>query len=236
MLIRHSRALVRKYYLHMKKYAILIVLFIMPICAYLFFATGVNQFAKLPTLTEKVNELPEGKTWSGKPIVLKDKITVIGFPGRDMFRDRGNAFNLDQKIYKRYRDFNDFQVVFVAPIGTEEEVKRVREELEPISDLEKWDYVFLEPEQIQEFYDSFKMQGQLDQNLGTPNVYILDKERNLRGRKGKDKKGVEEYKEGYNTISAAELHNEMMDDMKVILAEYRLALKKYNKIVSDSNK
>ncbi|WP_430614007.1 hypothetical protein [Flavobacterium sp. JP2137] len=218
----------------MKKYIILTVLFIMPICAYLFFATGVNQFAQLPTLTVGVNELPEGKTWSGNPIVLKDKITVIGFPGFDMFRDRGNAFNLDQKIYKRYRDFNDFQVVFVAPIGSEEEVKRVRAELEPISDLEKWDYLFLEPEEITAFYDSFKIHGKLDKNLGTPDVFILDKERNLRGRKGKNHKGEEEYREGYNTISAADLHNEMMDDMKVILAEYRLALKKYNKIVSDT--
>ena len=52
---------------------------------------------------------------------------------------------------------------------------------------------------------------------------------NLRGRKGKNKKGEEEYREGYNTISAADLHNEMADDVKVILAEYRLALKKNNK-------
>jgi hypothetical protein len=43
--------------------------------------------------------------------------------------------------------------------------------------------------------------------------------RNLRGRKGKD------YKEGYSTFSPAELSNEM-DDFKVILYEYRAALKK----------
>ena len=53
-----------------------------------------------------------------------------------------------------------------------------------------------------------------------------DKELNHRGRKGKNKKGEEEYKESYNTISAADLHNEMTDDVKIILREYRLALKK----------
>jgi hypothetical protein len=57
-------------------------------------------------------------------------------------------------------------------------------------------------------------------------VIIVDKERNHRGRKGKNKKGVAEYKESYNTISAADLHNEMTDDVKIILREYRLALKK----------
>jgi hypothetical protein len=56
-------------------------------------------------------------------------------------------------------------------------------------------------------------------------VYIIDKKRNLRGRKGKSVKGEEEYKEGYNTSLVSELHNEMTDDVKVILAEYRLALK-----------
>jgi hypothetical protein len=40
--------------------------------------------------------------------------------------------------------------------------------------------------------------------------------------------GEPEYKEGYNTTSASDLHNDMMDDVKIILAEYRLALKRNN--------
>jgi hypothetical protein len=70
--------------------------------------------------------------------------------------------------------------------------------------------------------------GKLDAKSGTPYVYIDDKKRNLRGRKGKSDKGEPEYKEGYNTTSAADLHNDMMDDVKIILAEYRLALKRNN--------
>ena len=37
-----------------------------------------------------------------------------------------------------------------------------------------------------------------------------------------------EYRECYNSESAAELHNEMSDDVKILLREYRLALKKNN--------
>ena len=33
---------------------------------------------------------------------------------------------------------------------------------------------------------------------------------------------------GYDARSVADIHNNMVDDVKVILAEYRLALKKYN--------
>jgi hypothetical protein len=38
----------------------------------------------------------------------------------------------------------------------------------------------------------------------------------------------DEYKEGYNAASPSDLYNEMTDDVKVILAEYRLALKRNN--------
>jgi hypothetical protein len=34
---------------------------------------------------------------------------------------------------------------------------------------------------------------------------------------------------GFNAESVAEINNKMLDDVKVILAEYRRALKKYNK-------
>jgi hypothetical protein len=54
-------------------------------------------------------------------------------------------------------------------------------------------------------------------------IYILDKERNLRGRKDRN-----DYKEGYDTFHPSELSNEMLDDFKVILYEYRAALKKNN--------
>jgi hypothetical protein len=81
--------------------------------------------------------------------------------------------------------------------------------------------VFASVDEIAAYYNQLKLVEKLDSNLGTPNVYIIDKERNLRGRK--DKKA---YKEGYNTFHPSELSNEMLDDFKVILYEYRAALKK----------
>lgn len=202
----------------------------MPISAYLFFATGVNNFSKLPIITEQVSELPIGESSLGKQPRLEGKITVVGFLGTDLFKNRGDAFNLNQKIYNRYKEFDDFQMVFVVPVEAKEEAELVRKELEPISDLFNWNYLFLERDAIQGFFDSLGLVGKLDKNYATSNVYIIDKELNLRGRKGLNKQGRDEYMEGYNTISAADLHNEMMDDMKVVLAEYRLALKKYNRI------
>ena len=65
----------------------------------------------------------------------------------------------------------------------------------------------------------------MDENLGTPYVFIIDKDRNLRGRKDDEEEGT---KYGFNTNSVAELNNKIEDDVNIILAEYRLALKKNN--------
>ncbi|KAF2519998.1 hypothetical protein E0W68_01865 [Flavobacterium salilacus subsp. salilacus] len=213
----------------MKKTIVLFVLFALPIVAYLFFASGINTFAKLPIVTPTIKELPEWRSLSGEKIKLKDKITILGFPGEGVLYNKGNAFNLNQKIYNKNKEFTDFQMVMVAPIGTENQAKELLEELGRITDVSGWHFVFASPQEIQEYYGGLQLVGQLDEKHGTPNVFIIDKDLNLRGRKGKNKKGEEEYKEGYNTISAADLHNEMSDDVKIILAEYRLALKKNNK-------
>lgn len=214
----------------MKKILLLVALFIVPIVAYLFFASGVNSFIKLPVVTNNIADLPA--TWQTntvEPIQLKNKITVLGFTGSDIPYIEGNITNLAHKIYDRNKDFVDFQVVYIAPKGTEEALKKVDEKLGVNVDLKHWHYIMAEPAEIEAYFKQLKLVGNLNDKLGTSNVYIIDKELNLRGRKGKNKKGEDEYREGYNTISAADLHNEMSDDVKVILAEYRLALKKNNK-------
>lgn len=212
----------------MKKNLVLFILFILPIVAYLFFASGVDGFTKLPTITERIPELGKWKSNDNQTIQLKGKITILGFSGNDVYSKRGNYFNLSQKIYKRYGEFKDFQIVIIAPIGSEKQVDSVMTKLKTVSEMKSMHFVFANQNEIDSFYKSLKLQEKLDVEKGTPNVFIIDKERNLRGRKGLNKKNEEEYKEGYNTSLVSELHNEMTDDVKIILAEYRLALKKNN--------
>jgi hypothetical protein len=205
----------------MKKNIVLFVLFILPIVAYLFFASGVNSYTKLPVLTPKVADFGNWKSLDNQKLSLNGKITVLGFSGSKLLENRGNFFNLNQKIYQRYHTFKDLQFVVICPLGTEEQAKSVVDALKAFTDISQWHFVFAPTAEITAYYNQLKLIEKLDANLGTPNVYILDKERNLRGRK--EKKG---YKEGYNTFKPAELSNEMLDDFKVILYEYRAALKK----------
>lgn len=202
----------------MKKTFVLVVLFVLPLVAYLFFASGVNNFGKLPVLTENIPDISQ----LDHALSLDGKITILGFMGSNIQQKKGNAFNLNQKIYKRFGDFNDFQMVMVVEDGHQEDAELLKKELGELSNADKWHFVFGKEDEIKTFFAQLKTDVNLDDDLSTPYVFIVDKDRNLRGRKDDEDDGV---KYGFNTTSVAELNNKMEDDVKIILAEYRLALK-----------
>ncbi len=210
----------------MKKFLVLGVLFILPLVAYLFFASGVHNFAKLPVLNDAVSTVANFESLTKEQVTFKDKITVLGFLGKEIYNKQGNAFNLNQKIYKKNHEFQDFQFVMVLPFGSEDKATELLEELDNITDVSEWKFVFGTPESIKKLFNSLNTPHQLDDNLSTHYVYIIDKSGNLRGRDGKLKENDQKIY-GYDASSVADLTNVMDDDIKVILAEYRLALKKY---------
>ncbi|GAB5475502.1 MAG: hypothetical protein Mars2KO_36010 [Maribacter sp.] len=205
----------------MKKTFVLVTLFVLPVVVYLFFASGVYNFGKLPTLTTNVTDISS----FDNEVSLKDKITILGFLGNDIATKKGNAFNLNQKIYKRFYEFNDFQFVMVASTGMEDQAVEMKKELAEITDIEKWNFSFLSDANIKTLFESLRTNLELGEDLSTPYVFIIDKDRNLRGRNDDEDEGT---KYGFNTASVADLNNKMEDDVKIILAEYRLALKKNN--------
>ena len=209
-----------------KKYFVLVILFVFPIVIYLFFASGKNNFALLPILTEEVNEINEWETLLGEIVNFKNNISVLGFWGSEISVKRGDALNLNQKIYKRFYQFEDFQFVMILQKGEQEKVIDLKEALREGAgtDLVKWKFVFGTSEQIQSLFNSLKSPLELSAGLSSPYVFIIDKDRNLRGRD--DYQGM---LYGFNSQSVADINNKMIDDVKVILAEYRRAWKKYNR-------
>ena len=211
-----------------KKYFVLFILFIFPIVIYLFFASGKNNFALLPVLTKEVNEIQQWTTLSGESVQFKDRITVLGFWGGNLSNKKGDALNLNQKIYKRFYQFQDFQFVMVLRNGQQIQVEMLKEELKSGvgTDLVKWRFIFGTDEQIGTLFESLKTSLELTSEKSLPYVFIIDKEGNLRGRDDDEDVGT---LFGFNAQSVAEINNKMVDDIKVILAEYRRAWKKYNK-------
>ena len=156
-------------------------------------------------------------------IGFDNKISVLIFLGNNINDRQGDALNLNQKIYKRFYQFNDFQFVVICPLGSEQLAENLKNKLASgtNTDMINWNFIFLNPKLIVKLFKSLKTDNNLDYNYGSPYVYIVDKKLSQRGRN--DNNGI---KFGYDSRSVADINNFMLDDIKVILAEYRLALKK----------
>lgn len=216
----------------LKKYLVLGILFIFPIVVYLFFASGINNFAKLPILQKNIAEIAEWQTLSGKNVQLENNISIIGFWGDDLDYRKLDAFNLNQKIYKRFYKFKDLQFIMVVLNDNQDKLLKIIDELKKGSseDMSKWKFILGDETKIQGLFSSLGSDIELNNKLSTPFVFIVDKDKNLRGRDDDNSMGT---LYGYNSSSVAELTKKMTDDIKVILAEYRLALKKNNKYKLD---
>ena len=202
---------------------ILAILFFGPLAFYLFLLTGTNNFAVLPVLTPNVSDVRNLS--SENSITLNNKISILCFFGSDLLNKKTNALNLNEKIYKHFYGYQNFQFVVVLPIGAEEKAKQLKKELGATTDVDKWFFVFGTDEQVSKMFGSLQTDYKLDENFYTADAFIIDREMNLRGRND-DEDQPNGILYGYNAESVAPIHKKMVDDVKVVLAEYRLALKK----------
>jgi len=208
----------------LKKYLILGFLFFFPIFVYVFLSTGINNFAKLPIITKTVMDIEniEGNITN---VSFKNKISIVAFWGGDVNNKKSEALNLNQKIYKRFYEFQDFQFVLLHDKNDNEAIKDLKSDLVSGvgTDLKNWYFIPTTQANIKMIFDSFKTNIELDNSFSTPFVFIVDRDLSLRGRDDDEDIGM---LYGFNSQSVAEINNKMVDDVKIILAEYRLALKK----------
>ena len=216
---------------NLKKYLILGFLFFFPIFVYVFLSTGINNFAKLPVLTETVMDI-ENIEGNSANISFKNKISVVAFWGGDVNNKKSEALNLNQKIYKRFYEFQDFQFVLLHDKSDNEAIEDLKSDLVSGvgTDLKNWNFIPTTQSNIKMIFDSFKTNIELDESFSTPYVFIVDRDLNLRGRDDDEDIGM---LFGFNSQSVAEINNKMVDDVKIILAEYRLALKKNDSLFNE---
>lgn len=205
-----------------KKVLVLGALFILPLLLYIFLSSGINNFGKLPVLTENVIDVVEID--STKRTTFKRKISIVLFLGNNIEQEKSSFFNLNQKIYKQFYGFKDFQVVAIYPKGKTADVEKLQKEMSKYAAINKWNFIPASAPEIEALFDSFNT-GEKLQNLHSNKAYLVDKESTLRGRVD-DKRAANGKLYGYNMRSVGELNDKMKDDVKVLLAEYRLALKK----------
>ena len=210
-----------------KKRVVLFLLFIFPLICFLILSTGTNNFTKLPIVTKNVIELSTidiNKSFKGN-------ISIVCFLGNDLENNKGGFFNLNEKIYKKFIDYNNFQIIAIYPEGKEEEAKKLKKEISAFTDMVKWNFIAASEAQINNLHTSFNSKDTLT-NLYSNKAYLIDKNGDLRGRI-KDEDSFDGKLFGYNLKSVSVLNAKLKDDVKVLYYEYYAAFKDKNKNKAD---
>ena len=211
-----------------KKKIVLFLLFIFPLICFLILSTGENNFKKLPILTENVLDVSEID--ASKRNQLKESVSIVCFLGNDLQSITSGLLNLNEKIYKKFLDYKQFQVIAIYPQNKREDIKELKERIGAFTDMQKWKFVPSTKTEIEAFYQSFAYKAPL-LNLTSTKAFLIDKSLNLRWRLKDDETNGKLY--GYNLNSVSELNGKLKDDIKVLYYEYYAAFKERNKNKAD---
>ena len=203
--------------------SVLLILFALPLLTYLFFLNGEHHFKTLPIVTENVSELSAFKTIEGNSIQLKDSVSIITFLGSQPYDRIGYVSNINEKIYKDFHQFDGYQMISILPEEGVKDIEEIKAQMAETTDLADWHFLVGSDEAIQNLFNSFKSNLTLNKDLSSEHAFIVDKQLSLRGRTDDEELGMVY---GYDTYLIANLNKRMMDDMRVLLAEYRFAFKK----------
>ncbi|PQJ21218.1 hypothetical protein [Tenacibaculum sp. SG-28] len=205
-----------------QKFIVLFALFIVPLLFYIFLQLGTHNFGKLPVVVENILDVSHiDKNYS-----FENKVSVVLFLGDNVTKADGELFNLNEKVYKKFYGYTDFQLIALVAKGQEDAVEKLKKRMAINTNLIKWNFIFCEKKELSAIFEGLKTTYNLDANSHSSKAFIIDKEVNLRRGKSTIKAQENEKLLGYNMKSISELKDDMHDDIKVVLAEYSFALKK----------
>lgn len=210
-----------------KRNAVIGILFFLPVTFLLFLYPAEHHYNTLDILNSNVADLDGFTSDFDDAILFEDHLTVVGFFGEHPLEKSTIALNLKELVYDKFKGFKTFQIVIVLPEGSEAEAKQLKAELMQYEELKYWHFIFGSPNAIRAIHSSLNVPDSLDANLATDNVYIIDKELNLRGRL--DDRSDNELanqttaysKFSYDAIKVADIKNKMSEDVRILFTEYR---------------
>ncbi|MEZ4793543.1 MAG: hypothetical protein R2783_08810 [Gelidibacter sp.] len=196
---------------HIKRNLILGILFFLPVIFLLFLYPAQHHYNTLDIVNKNVMDLNGFVSDTGDAILMKDHITVLGFLGKYPMQEVIAASNIKELVYDKFKGFKKFQVVMVVPHGTNEDVEKLKKEIHSYEDLKYWHFLYADENAIQSLFQSFKTDSQLDADLATSDIFIIDKDLNQRGRV--DDRSDNEFAikkpihglSSYNSVEVAEL-------------------------------
>ena len=224
------------------RYVVLAILFFLPVTFLLLLYPATHNYTPLDIVNTQIRDLQGFTADDDVPLALKGHITVLGFLGNDPVDNNTLALNVKELVYEKFKGFKTFQIIFLTPDGSQEAIKEVRDEISTYENLKYWHFAFGTPEAIRKVYLSLRSDEDLQQDLALDDVFIIDRDRNQRGRiDDRSDKEIQKHKPpyslyGYNGIEVADIKNKMSDDMRILFTEYRQKRKgKFNSEIRRAN-
>ena len=210
-----------------RKWIILGILFLLPVIFLLFLYPSTHNYNTLDIVKEDIKEIDNLTFLENNNTTLEENITILNFLGSSPIKNITGALNLKELVYDKFKGFKKFQIVTISTSASENSLKIVKKELMKSDELKYWFFATANDEKLNEIYNSLRSSYKLDSTNYTNQVFIVDKERNQRGRI--DDRSEDEIENNtalfglysYNSIIVSEIKKKMNDDIRILFTEYR---------------
>ena len=210
-----------------RKWIILGILFLLPVIFLLFLYPSTHNYNTLDIVNEDIVEIDFLNFIDNRKTNFEGNITILNFLGDKPMENITGALNLKELVYDKFKGFKKFQIITISSLSSEKSLESVKKELSKSDELKYWFFAAGSYEEINKIYSSLRYQNELDSSNYTSEVYIIDKQRNQRGRIDDRNDNQIENKidqfglYSYNSIIVSEIKKKMNDDIRILFTEYR---------------
>ena len=210
-----------------RKWIILGILFLLPVIFLLFLYPSTHNYNTLDIVNEDIKETDFLNFIDNRKTNFEGNITILNFLGDMPVENITGTLNLKELVYDKFKGFKKFQIISVASLNSEKSLENVKKELLKSDELKYWFFATTSDKEINKIYSSLRSQKELDSSNYTSQVFIIDKQRNQRGRI--DDRGDDQIENNidlfglysYNSIIVSEIKKKMNDDIRILFTEYR---------------
>ena len=210
-----------------RKWIILGILFLLPVIFLLFLYPSTHNYNTLDIVNEDIKETDFLNFIDNRKTNFEGNITILNFLGDMPVENITGTLNLKELVYDKFKGFKKFQIISIASLNSEKSLDNVKKELLKSDELKYWFFATSTDEEINKIYSSLRSQKELDSSNYTSQVFIIDKQRNQRGRiDDRDDDQIEKNIDlfglySYNSIIVSEIKKKMNDDIRILFTEYR---------------
>ena len=210
-----------------RKWIILGILFLLPVIFLLFLYPSTHNYNTLDIVNEDIKETDFLNFIDNRKTNFEGNITILNFLGDMPVENITGTLNLKELVYDKFKGFKKFQIISIASLNSEKSLENVKKELLKSDELKYWFFATTTDEEINKIYSSLRSQKELDSSNYTSQVFIIDKQRNQRGRiddrdDDQIKKNIDLFGlYSYNSIIVSEIKKKMNDDIRILFTEYR---------------